>query len=124
MTHFRSFIFSGLFLLVFLYSCVNHDLPKPAIDVTDCTSRETISYANHVKTIVDAKCATSGCHNGTLGPDLNWTVLKNLQDHAAEVQDRITRPKGTTGHMPVVGDLTDEQIQTLYCWVAQGAREN
>lgn len=124
MTSFRFFIFSGLLLFVFLYSCVNHDLPKPAIDVTDCTSRETISFASGVKPIVEKVCATSSCHNGTLGPDLNWTVFARFQEHAASVQDRITRPKGTTGHMPLVGDLTDEQIQTIYCWVAQGAKEN
>ena len=83
-----------------------------------------ISYANDVKPIVQQSCAISGCHDGDLGADLNWTVFAAFQSHASDVQDRITRPKGTTGHMPATGDITDEQIQTIYCWVAQGAREN
>jgi hypothetical protein len=123
-THFRFLIFSGFFLLVILYSCVNHDLPKPAIDVTDCTSRETISFASDVKPIVEQKCAIPGCHNGDNGNDINWTVFANFKSHSASVQARITLPVGAAGHMPKVGSLTDEQIQTIYCWVAQGAKEN
>jgi len=123
-TSFRSFVFSSLLLFVLLYSCVNHDLPKPSINVKDCTSREAISFANNVKPIIETKCALSGCHNGDNGTDINWTVFKNFQSHGAEVQDRITRPASAAGHMPKVGSLTDEQIQTIYCWVAQGAKEN
>jgi hypothetical protein len=124
MTYFRSVIFCGFFLLVLLNSCVNHDLPKPAIDVTDCTSRDVISFASDVKPIIEQKCAISGCHNGDNGPDINWNVFANFKNHGAEVQDRITRPQGTAGHMPAIGSLTDEQIQTIYCWVAQGAQNN
>ena len=124
MTHFRSFIFSGLFLFVFLYSCVNHDLPKPAIDVRDCTSRDAVSFSGDVKPIITLKCALSGCHNGDNGVDINWTVFANFQSHSAKVQDSITRPAGAAGHMPKVGSLTDEQIQTIYCWAAQGAKDN
>jgi hypothetical protein len=124
MTPFRSVIFSGFFLLIFLYSCVNHDLPKPAIDVRDCTSRDEISFASDVKPLVEQKCAFSGCHNGDNGADINWKVFANLQGHSAEVQNRITLPQSAAGHMPRVGSLTDEQIQTIYCWVAQGAKNN
>ena len=123
-TQLRSLLFSCLFLFIFLYSCVNHDLPKPAVDVTDCTSRDAISFASDVKPIIEQKCAISGCHNGDNGNDINWTVFANFQSHGAEVQDRITRPATAAGHMPRVGSLTDVQIQTIYCWVAQGARNN
>jgi hypothetical protein len=122
MTHFRSFIFSGLFLFVFLYSCVDHDLPSSAVPI--CTSLDEISFSADVKPIVTQKCAISGCHNGDNGSDKNWTVFDNFQSHSANVQDRITRPIGAAGHMPKVGSLTDAQIQTIYCWVAQGAKQN
>jgi hypothetical protein len=122
MTHFRSFIFSGLFLVILLHSCVNHDLPNSAVPV--CTSVDEISFSADVKPIITQKCAITGCHNGDNGPDKNWTVFNNFQSHSSEVQDRITRPIGAAGHMPRVGSLTNEQIQTIYCWAAQGAKDN
>jgi hypothetical protein len=123
MTHFRSFIFSGLFLFVILYSCVDHNLVTP---VVDCTGVSTISYATQVKPIVEANCAIKGCHNGDMGSDYNWTIFSTLQARAlsGKLQDRITRPAGAEGHMPKTGSITDSERQAIYCWAAQGAPNN
>jgi hypothetical protein len=116
-------MFAGLICLclcIFFQSCVDHNLPEPEID--ECVA--TISFANDIKPIIDTSCALTGCHNGDNGADKNWTVFSNFQTKRANVKDRITRPVGTPGHMPAAGSITDEQIQTIVCWVDQGGVNN
>ena len=101
-------------------SCVDHYLPEP--EVGACTV--TVSFADEVNPIINTSCAIPGCHNGDNGADKNWTVFSNFQSHKEQVKDRITRPAGTPGHMPASGSITDEQIQTIVCWVDQGGQNN
>ncbi|WP_276373857.1 hypothetical protein [Chryseolinea sp. H1M3-3] len=101
-------------------SCVEHDLPEPEIE----TCSVTISFTSQVKPIINTNCAVSGCHNGDLGADKNWTVFSTLQGKIANVKDRINRPPGTPGHMPAFGSLTQDEITTISCWVDQGGQNN
>jgi hypothetical protein len=103
-----------------LQSCVDHNLPEPEID--ECGG--TVSFQNDVKPIINLSCAISGCHNGDIGADRNWTVFTNFQNKRASVKDRITRPPGTPGHMPATGSITPDQLQTIVCWVDQGGLNN
>ena len=106
---------------IFLFqSCVDHNLPEP--EVGGCSA--TVSFADEVNPIISTTCAIPGCHNGDNGADKNWTIFSNLQSNKDDVKDRITRPPGAPGHMPAVGSITDEQIQTIVCWVDQGAPNN
>lgn len=105
-------------------SCVDHNIETPLVD---CTDSKPVSFSTDVKPIITANCAIQGdggCHNGGNGPDLNWTVFEKFQSHSSDVQDRITRPAGAVGHMPKIGSITDDQIKLIYCWVAQGAKNN
>ena len=113
----RSLIF--LLIAIFSAACADHDIPL----TFDCSS-EDISYLDDVRPIVTANCAISGCHNGDLGSDKDWRELENLQSRASEVKRRITLPAGAAGHMPAKGSLTYDEIQTLVCWVDQGALDN
>jgi hypothetical protein len=106
--------------IVVLQSCVDHTLPETEID----TCGGPVSYINDVKPIVDTSCAITGCHNGDNGADKNWTVFSNFQGKSSSVKDRITRPPGAPGHMPLVGSITVDQIQAIVCWVDQGAKDN
>jgi hypothetical protein len=111
-------------LVVTTHGCVDHDLPLVEVD---CTSVAEMSFNLNVKPIIDKSCAIPGdgnCHNGGNGTDLNWTVFQNFKDHATQVQDRITRAPGADGKMPKIGSITDLEIQTIYCWVEQGAKQN
>lgn len=99
---------------------VNHGLPEPEID--ECGG--TVSFLNDVKPIIDTSCAVPGCHNGDNGADRNWMVFSNFQTKRANVKDRVTRPAGVPGHMPAVGSITSDQIQTIVCWVDQGGLNN
>ena len=112
----------ALSLAIFLIqSCVYDELAEPA-PPGPCA--EPVSYADQVRPIVNTNCAITGCHNGDMGPSLNWTVFDTFQQNSADVKDRINRPPGTPGHMPAQGSITAEQIQTITCWVDQGALNN
>jgi hypothetical protein len=101
-------------------SCADHTLPP----LVECLSDETISFDEDVNPIVVNVCAVPGCHNGSNGADRNWLVFSNFQDHRAEVRRRILLPSEHPDHMPRVGSLTADQIQTIVCWVDQGGQDN
>jgi hypothetical protein len=112
--------FSTLSVGFGLFSCVQHDIPLQV----DCLSDTEISYVEDVDPIVIQNCAISGCHNGDNGTHLDWTDFDNFQSHSAEVRRRVTLPSDHPDHMPKSGSLTVVEIQTIICWVDQGALNN
>jgi hypothetical protein len=117
-------ILSACAWVITAQSCVDHKLPSP--EGFGCTSA-AVSYATDVSPIISSHCAIvgdGGCHNGGNGASLDWRVFSNVQSHAAEIKNRITRTPGTAGFMPQIGSLSDEQIKTISCWVDQGAQNN
>ncbi|MBT1703646.1 hypothetical protein [Chryseosolibacter indicus] len=100
-------------------SCSNDDLEK----MEDKTCSDEISYASDVNTIVQTKCAVSGCHNGSLGPQRDWTNFGTFQSRAQAVKQSVVTRQMPPAGSPV-GQLTDDQIQTISCWVDQGAKNN
>lgn len=109
-----------LFLLGILQSCVDHTLPEISFGSCD----HEVSYISEVRPITDANCAISGCHNGDNGADKNWTVFSNFQSRSAEVKRRIQLLPTDGDHMPASGSITEDEIQTIVCWVDQGAKDN
>lgn len=110
----------SLFCVLVIQSCVDHNLPESELAL--CS--DVVSFDAQVKPIINTSCNISGCHNGDLGSERNWTVFNTFQAKRTNVVDRITRPRGTPGHMPAVGSLTSDQIQTIVCWVDQGGQNN
>jgi len=112
-------------LIITIQSCEDNKLPEPG--TIDCDGFKTVSFDVDIEPIINSNCAIvgdGGCHNGGNGPDLDWRVFSNFQDHAPQVEDRVQRPVGADGHMPKVGTITDAQIKLLVCWVRQGAKDN
>jgi uncharacterized membrane protein len=112
------FFFAASLVVIFLVgeSCVSHDFPSYTCPDDD------VSYTAEVRNIIDTKCTISPCH-GT-DPDLpNWDELVTLQEHAEEVKrrvvDRIMPPANTPGEL-----LSQEQINTIACWIDGGAQNN
>ena len=110
--------FSASLFVIFLVgeSCVSHDFPAYT-----CPDDE-VSYTTTVRTLIDTKCTVEPCHGHN--PDLpNWDDLATLQDHADEVKrrviDRIMPPDGSPA-----GPLSQDQINTIACWVDLGAPNN
>ncbi|MDC1221193.1 cytochrome c [Salibacteraceae bacterium] len=110
-------------MLITISSC-EHEPFEPIIEdvIVDATTTQdstTIpSFSLEIQPIIDANCATSGCHaSGAQFPPLtNYT----------EIKDRSDRVKATTGSgsMPKVGSLTTAQIETIANWVDGGAPNN
>lgn len=76
------------------------------------------SYAGDVDTIIQTKCAISGCHNGSNSlPD--YTKFGELQSRAIGVKSRTQ-----SGDMPRTGSLTQAEIDIIACWVDDGAKDN
>ena len=86
----------------------------------DCSTLPA-SLAGEVIPIINTNCAISGCHvTGVQAPDL--TKKENIVAAAplikAQVQTR-TMPPSSSGR-----SLTTDEIQTITCWVDNGAHEN
>ena len=91
-------------------------------DNSNCESSQTINLNSgiafqKVKTIISSNCAVSGCHSGSVFP--NMTVDANIQSQAARIKARTS---ATT--MPPSGSgfsLTQQEIDEITCWVDDGA---
>lgn len=113
--------FAVLLLVVFGFqlSCADHDFPSYVCPDTE------VSYLEDVKPIVEAKCAISGCHNGSLGAERNWTDFSTFRQNARNgnvknyVINRIMPPSTSPN-----GGLTQEQINVIACWADDGAPNN
>ena len=106
-----------IFILI-LNSCVSHDFPE-------YTCTETIQYSEDILPIVETKCAISGCHNGDMGQDLNWTNFDKFHQRAENgmVKSRVTQRIMPPSNSPA-GPLTQEQINAIACWTDQGSLNN
>ena len=118
-------LFTLTVFAIVIQSCEDNKLAEP--NSINCDGFKTVSFDADIQPIIDSNCAIvgdGGCHNGGNGPDLDWRVFSNFQNHAPQVEDRVQRPVTAEGHMPKIGTITDEQIKLLVCWVRQGAKDN
>lgn len=102
---------------------LNDEYELTAIDATGCEITQTVqvltgvSYENSIKTIIESNCAISGCHNGSVSPDLR--TFGSIQSNASRIKARTANrsmPRGRT--------LTQAQIDLIACWVDDGALDN
>ncbi|WP_420316107.1 SprB repeat-containing protein [Ekhidna sp.] len=93
------------------------------IDATGCETSESVniltgvSYENSIKAIIETNCAISGCHNGSVSPDLR--TFTSIQSSASRIKARTAN-----GSMPRGRTLTQTQIGLIACWVDDGALDN
>ncbi len=100
-------------------SCVSHDLGEVVV-IGDCENE--ISYNDDIKPIVTGRCAIGACHNGSMGPDLDWRDPAKFQANADEAKRRVALPATDPDHMPKNGTtLPIGEIQKISCWADQGA---
>lgn len=104
--------------LILTESCTSHDIPE-----YEC--HQTYRFSEHVRPIIESKCAISGCHNGDMGPDLNWNDFAQFHERAESglVRFRVTRRIMPPPDSPA-GPLTQEEINAIACWSDQGALNN
>ena len=113
-----AFFFAAGALAVCLDSCVSHDFPEYVCE-------DTYTFQDDIKPIIAMKCAISGCHNGDMGPDLNWT---DFQEFKKRVEIGLVKYRVTHHIMPPAesqnGPLSQEQINAIACWSDQGGLNN
>lgn len=82
---------------------------------------DTITYGKHIKPIIDANCATAGCHvqGGTgLG---DFSVYSGVKDkvQSGKFKERVF--DSPNNPMPATGQLPQAQLNVIKCWLDKGA---
>ncbi len=92
-------------------------------DASGCATTQNVSltsgvsYSGAIQAIIETNCAISGCHNGSISPDLR--SFASIQASASRIKARTSNrsmPRGRT--------LTQAQIDQIACWVDDGALDN
>jgi hypothetical protein len=90
---------------------------------------DSLSYSQDIAPILEANCATSGCHlgpNGTRGLDLSqYADVKFIAEK--EIDDRgglLNRINGIGPIMPQSGSLPACEIEKITAWIDQGVLNN
>lgn len=105
--------FSILFLFGLLIGSCRKEKESGKLTPTCDGSHPT--YQSEIKSIIDSRCATSNCHP-------NFNTYEGLQpeleggDFRREVLENQSMPQGSS--------LTQDQINTIQCWVNDGYPEN
>ncbi len=84
--------------------------------LTDC---EQTTYSTKVKAILDKSCNTAGCHDGSNSARKTLTSFENVNT----LKDGILKRTVTDKNMPPAGALSAEDMETIQCWVDNGAKE-
>lgn len=115
-----------LYILAILSSCeYNHQeevLPEGAINPCDTAAAK---FNSNVMPILTAKCATSGCHDGTGDdPNLSSDFYNQLSSSLSDGKFKTKVIDGRT--MPPVSatPLTAEEYLQLKCWYENGHLNN
>jgi mono/diheme cytochrome c family protein len=99
---------------------------KKETTTIDC-SGTTPTYVKDVKPILDANCASSGCHgaaNPSDGINLSTYAAAKNAGGSSKFLDSIQHNGGAKA-MPKGGSkMSDDKIKVLYCWVQNGMPES
>lgn len=84
---------------------------------------EGMRYTEDIKPIIDANCATAGCHSGNTSRPMN--TYEAVRDYALDgsLVTRINLPASNPQSMPPSGPLDDCTIEKITAWVNDGAPE-
>lgn len=87
-----------------------------------------ISFSEQIQPIVVANCGSAGCHDGDEEFSL-WTYEEIAgkvtpgDARASEIYKAMVALEGENA-MPPNGPLSDQQINLIYSWIMQGAKNN
>jgi hypothetical protein len=98
---------------------------KGSIQTFDCAG-VTPKYTTEIKPILDANCATSGCHNSASKAEgLDYSNYGQAKHHAThnEFLGSIQHVSGYEQMPKGKAKLTDAQIKLISCWSQNGAPE-
>lgn len=106
-----------VFFSLFLFSCA-----KEEVQTFDCTGLSP-TYTADIKAIIDARCATSGCHNSSSkanGIDLSSYATVVSESNKARFMGAIQQVAGYDPMPENSNKLSDANIQLISCWIENG----
>jgi hypothetical protein len=106
-----------LLVICSVYACTKNKENETSVDC----SGQAKSFALDVTPVFQASCTTgSGCHgsgsNNGPGTLLNYTQIFNAR---ADIRSAVA-----SRHMPLNGSLTATEINSILCWIDNGAPNN
>ncbi len=111
----KNFLFLGAFALALtLIQCT-----KDTVDTAACTGT-TPTYTADIKAIMDASCATSGCHNATTkesGYDLSSYAGTKAGAAKTAFLGSIQHKSGYNAMPRGASKLSDAALTKIACWV-------
>lgn len=94
---------------------------KKEDEYKDLSCNSPVSYTSTIKTIIDANCTSSGCHNAnSRNGDLTSYAGVLVQVRNGELSKRVLYKK----NMPRSRPLSLEDRQKIKCWLDGGSPEN
>ena len=94
----------------------------------------SISFANDVNPILSGNCTQSGCHGQQEHEAFSLSGYQSVmkdeivvagKPHSSKIYQAILKFSGEEAMPPLPANrLSDEQIETIYLWILQGAKNN
>lgn len=100
---------------------------------TDFNKLSPVSYSKNIEPIIKSNCTFSGCHGDSLNASFKLTSYDALKQAGIEAgnpdNSKLFRTINTLNDLERMPkkpykQLTDEQIQLIYVWIGQGAKNN
>jgi hypothetical protein len=114
----KSYLFALVLAIPFLFT----QCKKDAVETFDCTGVAP-TYTNEVKAILDARCATAGCHSAASkseGVDLSSFAGAKSASAKSSFLGSIQHKSGYKSMPQGSAKLDDATIKVLSCWVQNG----
>ena len=87
-----------------------------------------VSFSADIEPLFISKCATSGCHNGAVRPNLlEGKCYTSLMDGGyvdTLAPDKSSLMVKVRSNMPPPSGLPAPEISKVLAWITQGAKEN
>lgn len=124
------------FLLVLLFESCTHDKGKIVVPEVTCNTPAVVSFSSDIIPIFDKYCNTSGCHSGS-SPTGNLNLessmaYSQLMKHSSGYIDTMhpdysllyAQINSTSQPMPPTGNLDKCDLNLIYKWIQQKAKNN
>jgi len=94
--------------------------PPPPPPPASCINTP-VKFSTDVSPIIQSSCASSsGCHgNGSTNGPGPLTTFEQVKNAASSIKSAVVNKR-----MPLGGTLSNSQIQSISCWVDNGALNN
>ncbi|MCB9223812.1 MAG: hypothetical protein R2780_03425 [Crocinitomicaceae bacterium] len=117
----------SLFVVFFLFSCLKDKTLEPKPDLTSGLCSTIVSYSLDIRPIIESSCKTqagpgTGCHDAWIdnySPIENYISIGSWQNRCFSLKDMPEIPNAWA-----IDSLSEDEIQTMKCWIEQGYPEN